>query len=117
MASFNAALAVDPNYIEALYHRGAALMSVWETQQQNMKLIDDAIASYDAALALKLDFAEAFNGRGMAMLQAARAKEGLASFDKALALRPDYEPSQKGRELCLAQLGRDAAYDPLKVQL
>ena len=49
--SYDAALAIESNYLEAWTNRGNAL--------QRAHRIDDALASYDAALAIHPDYAEA----------------------------------------------------------
>ena len=74
LASYDKALALKPNYAEAIYNRGVAL--------QDLKRFDEALASYDA-IALKPDYAEAYNNRGNALLELKRPDEALASYDKA----------------------------------
>ena len=80
LASYDKALALKPDYAEALNNRGNALMTSSAPQE--------ALASYDRALALKPDYAEAFNNRGNALKELKRPEEALASYDKALALKP-----------------------------
>ena len=59
LASYDKALAIKPDYAEALNNRGNAL--------QDLKRPDEALASYDKALAIKPDYAEALNNRGNAL--------------------------------------------------
>ena len=56
LASYDKAIAVQPDCAEAYRNRGAAL-SV-------LKRFDDALKSYDRAISIKPDFAEAWSGRG-----------------------------------------------------
>ena len=80
LASFDRALALKPDYAEALYNRGNALLA--------LKRPEDALASYDRALTLKPDYAEALYNRGNALLALKRPEDALASYDRALALKP-----------------------------
>ena len=54
LASYDRALAVRPDYADALNNRGMIL--------QELKRFDEALASYDRLLAVKADHPHAFNG-------------------------------------------------------
>ena len=92
------ALALKPDFAEALNNRGNALLE--------LRRLDEALASFDKALALKPDFAEALNNRGNALQGLKRLDEALASFDKALALKPDYAEAHYNRGNALLELKR-----------
>ena len=83
------ALAIKPDYAEALYNRGNALQDLGQDAE--------AVASYDQALAIKPDYAEALNNRGNALQGLMRHAEALASYDRALAIRPEYAEAWLGR--------------------
>jgi tetratricopeptide (TPR) repeat protein len=71
LASFDRALAVRPDYAEALYNRGVTL--------QELKRFDEALASYDRALAVRPNYAEALHNRGNVlkeMIQATNPRGG-----------------------------------------
>jgi len=81
IASYDAALALEPDDANALHNRGNALV--------DLSRLEDAIANFDRAIAIDPKFAAAFNNRGMALVQLHRHDEALASFGKALAFAPD----------------------------
>jgi len=73
------ALALKPDFEEALNTRGNALASL----ERNV----EALASYDRAM-LKPDYVEALCNRGNALRRLGRREDALSSYDRALALRP-----------------------------
>jgi tetratricopeptide (TPR) repeat protein len=83
LASYDAALALWPDYAEALNNRGNALLDLDRPQE--------ALASYDRALALDPGYVEAQTNRGNALRALDRPEEALASYETARALRP-YDP-------------------------
>jgi tetratricopeptide (TPR) repeat protein len=103
LAAFDAALALQPQCLEALHGRGMAL--------QQLQRIEEALASFDAALALQPQSAEVCNSRGNALRRLQRLAEALASYDQALALQPALAVAHNNRGLVLQALGRyrDAA--------
>lgn len=113
LASYNRALAVQPDNASALTNRGAAL--------HELKRFDEALASYDHALAAQPDYAEAFYNRGITLKELKRFEEALASYDRAVSLRPDYYEALYNRGNVLQELKRFeealASYDnALKVR-
>ena len=81
VASFDRAIALKPDYIEAHNKRGVALGSLGRGQE--------AVASFDQAIALRPDHVGAFVNRGVALMGLERGADAIASFDSAIALRPD----------------------------
>ena len=132
LATYDRALAVRPDYADALNNRGLTLDALHQFEDalvsydqaialkpdyaeafynrgnalQELKRFDEALASYDKALALKPDYAEAFNNRGIALQELKRFDEALASYDKALALKPDYAEAFNNRGNALKELKR-----------
>jgi predicted TPR repeat methyltransferase len=98
LASFDRALALRPDYAEALVNRGNALRDLGRTAQ--------ALASYDKAIAVHPSNVEALNNRGNALRELKRPQEALASFDRSLALRPDNPEVLSNRGNTLCDLGR-----------
>ncbi len=82
LTSFDRALAVRPDYAEALSNRGITL--------HELRRFEEALASFDRALAVRPDYAEALYNRGNTLRELRRFEQALASFDRALAVRPDY---------------------------
>jgi predicted O-linked N-acetylglucosamine transferase (SPINDLY family) len=101
IASFDAALALDPRHVDALYNRGNA----WRKLGRD----DAAIASFDAALALAPGFGDAHHNRANALRDAGRFEDALAGYDAALAQRPDHVEALNNRGGVLLELGRFAA--------
>ena len=98
LASYDRALAVQPDYAEALSNRGLTL--------HQLKRFEDALASYDRALTVRPDYAEALSNRGFTLHQLKRFEEAVASYDKAIALKPDYAEAFNNRGNALKELKR-----------
>jgi len=81
LALLDQALALAPNFVEALTNRGALLLAV--------KRPEDALQSLDAAISINPGMAEAWNNRGNALSELGRYDEAVASYDKVIAARPD----------------------------
>jgi tetratricopeptide (TPR) repeat protein len=96
VASFDKAVALDADFIEAWISRGIALFALGR--------FGEAVASYDRALALAPD-AEVFNIRGLALYMLGRLDDAIPSYDRALALRPDYADAQLNRAQALLRAG------------
>jgi tetratricopeptide (TPR) repeat protein len=98
LASYQRAVALRPDYIEAHNNLAATL--------HQLERFAEAVASFDRALALRPDCAEALTGRGVTLYGLKRFEEALASFDRALAARPDYVEALANRGLALKELKR-----------
>ena len=98
IAACNQALAINPNYPEALWSKGFAL-----DQQKNHQ---EALELYKQATDLKPDFAEAWTNQGGALLLLGRPNEAVAAYDKATALKPDLAAAWRDRGAALLELGR-----------
>ena len=98
LASWDKAIALEPDYAEAYYNRGVAL--------QALRRFDEALASWDKAIALAPDFAEAYNNRGITLNELKRYEEALASWDKAIALIPELAEAYYNRGNVLQRLKR-----------
>ncbi|MDB5654941.1 MAG: hypothetical protein JWQ94_2554 [Tardiphaga sp.] len=132
LASFDQALALQPDFSEVHRHRGNALCELGRS--------GEAFASFDAALALRPDFvevlrpyaaalyrqqsldralacydrlivavpddADALNERGNVLFDLKRFDEALASYEQAIVLVPNYVNAMSNRGLALLQLRR-----------
>ena len=92
------AIALKPDYAEAHYNRGLALM--------HLKRPLEALASYDQAIALNPNYAEAHNNGGVALRDLNRPDDALKSFEMAITLKPDYAEAHYNRGLVLLDLKR-----------
>jgi len=98
ISSYDRALALRPDFIQAWNNRGAAL--------KQLQRFEEALESYDRALRLQPDTVEVLNN-GAGVLQAMRRhQEALAGYDRALALRPAYPEALNNRGITLQALGR-----------
>src|SRR5262249_33731600 len=100
VASYERAIALKPDYAEALCNRGDALLK--------LRRPGDALESCERALELKPDYAQAHNGAGNALQDLNLPEEALASYERALALKPDYAEALSNRGNALQELNRSA---------
>jgi tetratricopeptide (TPR) repeat protein len=131
VASYDAAIALDPAYAEAPYNRGNALRELGRFDEaiasyeqaiairprytpahfaravllKQFARFSDAVASFDAALALEPDLAEAWNSRGNALMDLNRPDEAVKSYERAIAIRPEYAEAHSNRGNALHALG------------
>ena len=107
IASYDQAVAIQPDYHEAFYNRGIAL--------DKLNRYEEAIASYNQAVAIQPDYHEAFYNRGIALDKLNRYEEAIASYNQAVAIQPDYHEAFYNRGKALHHLNRDeeaiASYD------
>ena len=89
VASYDKAIALNPNYADAFGNRGNAL--------KELRRFDEAVASCDRAIALKPNGADALSNRGFALHELKRLDEALESFDRAIAINPRLAPAWLGR--------------------
>ncbi|MEQ9480737.1 tetratricopeptide repeat protein [Coleofasciculus sp. F4-SAH-05] len=98
IASFDKAIALNPDLSLAWFIRGVAL--------DNLERYEEALASYDKAIALNPDFSDAWNYRGVALDNLERYEEALVSLDQAIALNPDFSDAWNYRGSALINLER-----------
>ena len=90
MPYYDKAIALKPEYVEALSNRGNAL--------QKLRRFDEALASYDRAIALKLDFADGYWNRALCLLLLGRYKEGWTDYEwRAHTRSPTDKPAKARR--------------------
>src|SRR5262249_2489492 len=73
LASYNQAIALKPNFVDAFSNRGVTL--------GELKRHDEALASYDQAIALKRDYADGYWNRALATLLMGRYAEGWPDYE------------------------------------
>lgn len=115
IASYDRALACDPQHFGAQYWRSFPLL--------NLERYDEALSSFDRALELKPDYVEAWLERGFCLQDLDRGEDAIVSFQKALdCLNKQPSPDVNFRNQVylamgdvLSDLGRDEeakiAYD------
>jgi hypothetical protein len=89
LASYDRAIAIEPQYAEAHTNRGVVL--------KELGRFEPALASHDQAIAITPDCAEAYSNRGVLLYELKRVDAALASYTEAIALRPDYARAYENR--------------------
>jgi protein O-GlcNAc transferase len=107
IASYDLALALRPDYPNALNGRAIALAALGR--------FEEALTDYDKSLALDRNFIMARYNRGLALARLRRLEAAIADYDSVLALDPGFLQGHVDRANALAGLGRLddalAAYD------
>ncbi len=83
LASYDRALLLNPDYVDALNNRGNALC--------DLRRYEEGLASYDRALAIQPDHARTLNSRANALRDLNRNKEAIENYRRLLAAHPDYD--------------------------
>jgi predicted O-linked N-acetylglucosamine transferase (SPINDLY family) len=138
VASYDRAVAINPDFGEAWHNRGVALSRLGRPADAvasydraialrphdaagfghrgialaGLREFDAALASYDRAIALDPGDGGMFAHRGHALTELGRLEDALASYDRALAIKPDDAAALNDRAVVLCWLGRfDAALE------
>ena len=98
IAQFDAALAIQPDFPEALCSGGYILQITGHR--------DGALAFYSRAIELAPDYFDALYNRGCIYFALARLPEAIADFEQAVALRPDGAAAAANLGAALYQKGR-----------
>jgi predicted O-linked N-acetylglucosamine transferase (SPINDLY family) len=117
------AIQLKPDYAEAYFHRGSALLLLDRNEQADqsfdralsfqphhlqaiagkglvsfhLRHSDTALAAFNTALAIKPDFAEILNYRGRVYVQIGQFALAEADFDAAIAIDPALEPAWRSK--------------------
>jgi CHAT domain-containing protein/Flp pilus assembly protein TadD len=132
--SYEQAIDIEPNFGEALYNKGVALVSLGQYEKAivsydraiaiqpddyeawcnrgvalgNLRRYEEAIVSYDRAIAIQPDDYEAWYSRGVSLSKFERYAEAIASYDRAIEINPDNHGAWSDRGIALRNLGRYA---------
>ncbi len=98
IASYDKAIAINPNHDWVWSNRGTALGQLGR--------YEEAIASYDKAIAINPNHNWAWVLRGAVLGQLGRYEEAIASYDKAIAINPNDDDAWNNRGDALGELGR-----------
>jgi tetratricopeptide (TPR) repeat protein len=102
IASWENALALNPNLAQAWHNRGSAL--------GHLGRMEEAIASYNKAIELNPNDPQAWNARAHALYNLQRWEEAIICWDKVIELEPDLAQIWYNRGCALENGGRiDAA--------
>ncbi|ELR97054.1 tetratricopeptide repeat protein [Gloeocapsa sp. PCC 73106] len=120
IASWDQAIAINPNFVQAWYNRGGALGSMGRLEEAKtsfervvelapsdyvawnslgstlykLELWEKAIAAWDQVIALKSDYYQAWYNRACALEHLGRLPESLDSYQKAIDIKPDFSLAQ-----------------------
>ena len=83
VASFDMAIAINPDYYEAWLNRGRSL--------EFLKRYAEALDSCDKAIAINPNEADAWSFRAWVLSNLGKHEEAISSYDRAVAINPDYE--------------------------
>lgn len=103
--SCNDALAINPDYPEALWTKGNAIEQEKLPVEDPQELTMEALALYEKATKLKPDFAEAWVDRGVALQKLERSWEANTALDKAIKLNRDSALAWSTKGEALENLG------------
>ncbi|GAB4375221.1 MAG: hypothetical protein Kow00121_20660 [Elainellaceae cyanobacterium] len=104
IASYDRALAADPNYYQIWLGHATALLHLGQHEA--------AIGSYERALAVKPDCPEVWFSHGSVLLHLGQYEAAITSFDHVLTINPDHHEACFSRGNALNQLGQhEAAID------
>ena len=131
LASYDAAIAINPGFADAHNNRGDALVALKRLEEalesydkaieikpdgatfnnrgntlQDLNRYEESVASYDAAIALMPGQADIHNNRGNALLKQKRFEAALESYDAAIARDPSHAEAYNNRGNVLVQLKR-----------
>jgi tetratricopeptide (TPR) repeat protein len=131
LASYDAAIAINPRFADAHNNRGDALCALNRLEEalesynnaiaikpdgptfnnrgntlQDLNRYEEAVASYDAAIALMPGQADIYNNRGNTLLKQKQFEAALKSYDAAIARDPAHAEAFNNRGNVLVQLKR-----------
>ncbi|MDA0656196.1 MAG: tetratricopeptide repeat protein, partial [Proteobacteria bacterium] len=98
LIALDAAVVLNPDYVDALNNRGAVL--------EDLERPEEALESYNQAAAADPQHPTAHYNRGGAFRKLDRLEEALAAYDKTLALNPDNPAALCNRGAVLRGLDR-----------
>jgi arylsulfatase A-like enzyme/Tfp pilus assembly protein PilF len=98
IAHYEKALALRPDYVEALNSLGLTLVHAGR--------IDDAIARYEQALKIKPDYVQAHNNLANVLERTGRHAQAIEHYEQALRIQPDFMDAHFNLALALEQSGQ-----------
>lgn len=96
IASYDKAIAIEPDYTDAWINRG----NILEEHGRDT----EATESYGKAIAINQNYAEVWSNRGWALGELGQHAEALVSFNKAIVINPYDAIAKQNRETALKKL-------------
>jgi tetratricopeptide (TPR) repeat protein len=104
---FDRVLSIDPNNIDAIFYKGAALGSLGKTSEA-IPFINKAIMLSDKALAIDPNNIDVLSIKGRALNRLANYNDAIKYFDKVLAIEPKNEYALANKGVALNKLGKSS---------
>ncbi|MDA9059218.1 tetratricopeptide repeat protein, partial [Planktomarina temperata] len=98
VTAYTRALAIKPDYAEALYNLGIALKELGE--------LEEAIGAYTKALIIKPDNVKAYNNLGIALQEQGKLEEAIEAYNKALSIKSDNAEAYYNLGITLQEQGK-----------
>src|SRR5213594_2835367 len=95
---YEAALRLEPGYVDANYAWGNALARQGK--------LAEAVEHYEAALRVKPDHADAHTNAGSALVRQGKLAEAIAHYEQALKIKPDHVDARIKLRVALARQGK-----------
>ncbi len=101
IGSFDRAIELDPDYVQAYIERGNA--------KDNISDFSGAISDYTKAIALDPNQSSAYYNRGTVLSKSGNKQEAIADYTKALSINTEYSQAYLNRGNELDDLGNTAS--------
>ncbi|MDC0239589.1 tetratricopeptide repeat protein, partial [Candidatus Thioglobus sp.] len=96
--SFEKALALKPNYAEALNNLGIVYMELGQ--------LDESVKCYEKSIAIRPNYAEALNNLGLTLKELGQLDEAIKYYEKSIAIKPDYAEALNNLGSVFMELGQ-----------
>ena len=95
---YNKAIAINPNYIEAYFHKGICL--------SNLNFKEEAINMYNKVIELNPNFVDAYFQRGYCYYNLKKYQKAMIEMNKVLELDPNYYQAYYEKGFCFQKMKR-----------
>jgi predicted TPR repeat methyltransferase len=96
LVCFDRALAIKPDFVDALSNRATALLE--------MNRLEEALADFDGVLAIAPNHAISWNNRANTLVALRRFENAVQSYDRALNIVPDFTAASNNRKYALGMV-------------
>jgi len=104
LASFDEAIALNPDYAQSYTNRGNCNRRL---ALRDASKLESAETDYTKAVELDATNPKSYNNRGALLLKMSKYTEAFADFEQALALYPEYEVARRNLEVAREQRDKE----------
>lgn len=125
IASYDKALEINNNHLDAWFNKGIALHNLGEPEEQTVGQItiksnpgkpQEELVCFDKVLKINPEHAEAWLKRGIALHDLGRYEDANASYDRVLEINPKCADAWHGKRGALWNLGKhDDALEAIRM--